>query len=203
LVGATADTILSVPISNDYGNLLLAPNTLWDLTESGDILVARSDRGSVELRRGSTGEVIWQTEWVHSAEDLDEVAVAHLESLVRENILRDTPYISPEMLTQSLAMIQYPERAPVLAGIMAGPGGEVWVRRAKPVRAMGPEALLLGSSDGYGGPEWDVLNSEGFLKARVRLPDGFTPRRFSGEWIYGILANDLGIESVARVRMRF
>jgi hypothetical protein len=64
---------------------------------------------------------------------------------------------------------------------------------------MDRDALLVGSVDGCGGRDWDVLSSEGFLKARVRLPEGFTPRRFYGEWMYGILADELGIEAAARM----
>ena len=202
LVGETADTILTVQISNDHANLLLAPVTLWDLTEGGDVLWARTDRAAVELRRGGTGEVVWRAQWAHPAEELDEAAVAHLEGLVRDRILRDTPEISAELLAGNLALIQYPERAPVLAGLMTAPGGDVWVRRVKPVQAMGSESLRVGSAEAYGGRNWDVLNQEGFLKARVRLPDGFTPRRFSDEWIYGILGDELGIEMAARVGVR-
>ena len=201
--GERADTILSIPVSNNYPNLLLPPTALWDLTEDGDVLLGRSDRGAVELRRGGGGELLWRAQWVSPAEEMGEDGVAHLENLVTENILRETPQISAELLAQNLALIQYPDKAPVLAGILAAPGGDVWVRRAKPVRAMGREALLVGSVDGYGGPDWDVLDPEGFLKARVRLPEGFTPRRFFGEWIYGILADDLGVERAARVRVSF
>lgn len=203
LLGETADTILSVHFSNDYANLLLAPATLWDLTEDGNVFLARTDRASVELRRRGTGDVLWQARWAQPAEELSEEAVAHLEGLVRDRILRDTPDISGDLLAESLAMIQCPERAPVLAGLMSGPGGDVWVRRAKPVEAMGPEALLLGSVDGVGGRDWYVLTSEGLLKTRVRLPTRFTPRRFSAGWIYGILADEWGIETAARVGIEF
>jgi len=197
--GEATDTVLSLQFSNDYTNLLLAPATLWDLTETGNVLFARTDRACVELLRKGTGDVLWRAQWAQPAGELGEESVAHLEGLVRDRILRDTPDISGELLTGNLAMIQYPEKAPVLAGLMSGPGGDVWVRRAKPVGAMGPEALLLGSSDGIGGQDWAVLTSEGLFKARARLPAGFTPRRFSAGWIYGILADDLGIETAARV----
>jgi hypothetical protein len=201
LVGETADTVLTVEESNDYPNLLLSPVTLWDLTETGNVLLARSDKAAVELRRRETGELVWRAHWDQPAEVLDEAAVAHLEGLVRERILRDTPNISAEILAANLAAIQYPEKAPALAGLMVAPGGDVWIRRAKPVRAMDTRALLIASAEAYGGLDWDVLDEEGFLKATVRLPEGFSPRRFSGDWIYGILADELGVETVARVRV--
>jgi hypothetical protein len=203
LAGETADTILSSTISNDFGNVLLVPVTLWDLTEEGDVLFARTDRAVVEFRRGGTGEVVWIARWPQMAEELSEAAVEHLEGLVRDQILRDTPDIAGEQLTESLAMIEYPNEGPVLAGLLAGLDGEVWVRRAKPIEAMDREALLLGSTEGIGGEDWDVLTSEGFLKARVRFPPGFTPRRFSAGWVYGILADEMGVETVARVQKEF
>lgn len=95
--------------------------------------------------------------------------------------------------------MSYPELAPALAGILAAPSGDIWVRRVQPVRSMGREALRVGSAEGYGGRDWDILDRDGFLRARVRLPERFTPRRFLEGWIYGILADDLGIERPARV----
>jgi len=198
-VGDAVDTILSTHISNDYNSTPLLPTALWDLTEEGDVLLGRSDRSAVELRRPGTGEVVWRAQWAIPATELADADVAHLQGLLRESILRDSPQISAELLAQSLAMIEYPTSAPVLAGIMAAPSGEVWVRWAKPVRAMDREALLIGSVDGYGGREWDVLDADGFLKTKVRLPEGFTPRSFLGEWIYGILADEMGVETAARV----
>jgi len=198
LVGETADTILSIPISNDFPG-----RTLWDITLDGDVVLARSDQAVVELRREGTEKPVWQARWADSPEELGEEAIDHLKSLVTENILRQTPSISAELLEQNLALIQYPDRAPVLAGILAAPNGDVWVRRAKAVRAMGLDALLIGSVDGYGGRDWDVLNQEGLLKTRMRLPERFTPCRFIGDWIYGILADELGIEAAARVRVSF
>ena len=200
--GERADTVLSLEISNDYVNLLLSPITVWALTETGDVAVARTDRAAVELRRGGTGEIVWSAQWALPAEELDEAAVAHLESLVRERILRDTPGISGELLAGNLALIQYPEKAPVVAGLFVSPEGDIWVRRAKPVQEMGIETLQVGSAEAYGGQFWDVLNPEGFLKARVRLPNRFTPRRFFGGWIYGILADEWGVQTVARVQGR-
>jgi len=197
------DTILSLQVSNDYANLLLSPITVWALTQDGDVAVARTDRSEVELRRGGTGEVVWRAQWASAAEELDEAAIAHLEGLVRERILRDTPDISGDVLAGNLASIQYPEKAPVVAGLFVSSTGNIWVRRAKPVREMGMESLRVGSAAAYGGRYWDVLTPEGLLEARVRLPARFTPRRFSGGWIYGILADELGVETVARVETRY
>jgi hypothetical protein len=131
--------------------------------------------------------------------ELDEADVAHLGDLIRESVLRRTPGISGDDLAWNLASIHYPEIAPAIAGLLVSPAGNIWVRRAKSVQEMEIEALQVGSAEAYGGQYWDVLNPDGFWEARVRLPDRFAPRRFSGGWIYGIFADELGVETVARV----
>lgn len=201
MVGETVDTIFSSPLSNDFWGLLLPPQLLWDLSTDGDLVLARSDQGTVDLRREGMEQPVWRARWADPAEGLREEDVSHLEDLLTENILRESPDISPELLAQNLATITYPDQAPKLAGILAAPNGDVWVQRAKPVREMGVKVLLIGSVEGYGGRHWEVLDPDGFLKARVRLPESFTPRRFSGEWIYGILEDELGVETAARVKV--
>lgn len=201
--GEAVDTILSLPVSNDYVNLLLSPITVWAVTEGGDIAVARTDQAAVELRRGISGEVVWRAEWEQPNVEIDEADVAHLEDLVRERVLRDTPDISGDALAGNLALIQYPEKAPAIAGLLVSPAGNIWVRRAKSVQSMDIESLQVGSAEAYGGQYWDVLNPEGFWEARVMLPARFAPRRFSGGWIYGILADEMGVETVARVENRY
>jgi hypothetical protein len=201
--GERVDTLLYLSESNDFGNLLLAPITLWDIGINGNPVVARTNRAAVEARRAGTGQLLWRAQWPQAVEEVDEIAVNRLEGFVRDRILRDAPGISAELLAQNLASIEYPTESPVLAGLLSAENGDLWVRRAKPVHLMGPECLQVGSAEAYGGSEWDVLTPIGFLKARVRLPDGFSPRRFRGEWIYGILADEMGIETVARVGVSF
>ena len=200
LSDGSADTILSLQASNDHVNLLLSPITVWALTADGDIAVARTDAAAVELRRGGTEEVVWRAQWEQPAARLDEADVAHLEHLVRESVIRDTPDITGEALAGNLAMIEYPENAPKTAGLLVSPAGNIWVRRGKPVQEMDMGSLRVGSAEAYGGRSWDVLTPEGYWEARVRLPERFTPRRFSGGWIYGILADEMGVETVARVQ---
>jgi hypothetical protein len=66
---------------------------------------------------------------------------------------------------------------------------------------MGLEALRIGSAAGYGGDRWDILNADGLLKAQVRLPTDFSPRQFGGSWLYGVLEDQGGNDTVARVRV--
>jgi len=180
MVGDEVDTLFTLPITNDTPNLLLAPQALWDLTPEGHFVVGRSDQPLVEFRAEGLGTPIWIARRSDLGDELGEDARLHLEGLVTESARRQSPGASAEELAQMLAFVQYPDRAPVFAGIFSAPGGDIWVRHAQPVRSMGLEAMRVGSSEAFGGPDWDVLNSDGLLRARVRLPEGFTPRRFWG-----------------------
>jgi|GEM_PF-5217122 len=44
------------------------------------------------------------------------------------------------------------------------------------------------------------LGLAGLLLERVRLPEKFTPTAFTEDGIYGILTDDLGVQSPGRVR---
>jgi hypothetical protein len=98
-----------------------------------------------------------------------------------------------------LGRVAFPDFAPVLAGLLLAPNGDLWVRRAMPVAEMGREALRVGSAAGYGGPEWEVFEDSGAQRARVRLPDGFSPRDFLGPFLYGLMPDRLGVPRPARV----
>lgn len=199
--GEGVDTLLSLSDSNDNGNLLLPPITIWALGIHGNLVAARSNRAAVEFREAGSGALLWRAQWSWTAAEVGEADVRRLEGLVRDQILRDAPNISPELMARNMASIEYPTEAPVLAGLMVAENGDIWVRKAKPVQAMGRECLQVGTAEAYGGPDWEVLTPAGLLKARVTLPDGFSPRRFHGGWLYGILADDLGMETVARVEV--
>lgn len=198
--GESLDTLFAFSTFTENPNLLLSPTVFWDITPEGGLVLGRSDQAAIELRPRDTEKPAWVTRWNDHGGDLGTEDRAHLEALLTEQILRDAPTISGDQLAQNLAMIEYPERVPVMAGVLAAPNGDVWIRPAQPVQSMGTGALRVGKADAFGGRDWEVLNSEGFLRARIQLPVGFEPRKFFGGWLYGILEDDVGVQTVARVR---
>jgi hypothetical protein len=59
--------------------------------------------------------------------------------------------------------------------------------------------MRVGAPELVGDTLWWVVTQDGLLEERVVLPEGFTPRRFEGRWIYGIGEDRLGVQGVARV----
>ena len=99
-----------------------------------------------------------------------------------------------------LQQVVLPGDRPLIAQIRAAVTGEIWVRPAGEIREMDREALRVGTAAGWGGTDWEVLDADGLLLERVRLPDKFTPTSFTEDGIYGILTDDLGVQSPGRVR---
>jgi hypothetical protein len=197
------DTLYSFPVDGvePVPNLLLPPTSLWDVTARGELITGRSDRSRVELRAAESEHPVWIARFSLPEIVTGERDEAHLRELVAESVRRRSPGAAAELIQRSVASVHMPNRAPVLAGILAAPDGHVWVRRAKPVLSMGLEALRVGSAEAFGGERWDILNADGLLETRVRLPERFTPRRFSGPWLYGILEDELGVQTPARVSL--
>lgn len=195
------DTLFSFPIVVETQNLLLQPWALWDLTPDGRLVSGRSDEGLIVLR-GNGGEPSYQVTRFSIDEDpIGAEEEAFLLDLAVESVRVNQPGCTDETLAAVRAATTLPERAPSLAGIMVSPGGDIWVHRTKPVLSMGLEALRIGSASGYGGERWDVLNAEGLLRNQVRLPKGFSPRQFEGPWLYGIIQDQSGVDTPARVNV--
>jgi hypothetical protein len=195
------DTLHVFPAVDTPFNTLLAPTPIWDLTPRGDLVVGRSDRPAVELRGPGPDEVRWIARIPDAGGPLSEDARAYLEDLVVETQqeLMGGARMGPEARAALLSQISFPARTPVFGQVRAAADGTVWLRRAREPRSMDREALRPGSAHGWGGALWEVLGEDGLLRERARLPDGFRPRRFRDSWIYGILIDDLGLQTVARV----
>jgi hypothetical protein len=199
--GSQIDTLYSFPIVVETHNLILQPWALWDFTPDGRLLSGRSDEGAIVLRGNGAQPSSRVIRFSISEDPIGAEEEAFLLDLAVESVRVNQPGCTEETLDAVRAATTLPERAPLLAGIMVSPGGDIWVHRAKPVLSMGLEALRIGSAAGYGGDRWDILNTEGLLRAQVRLPKGFSPRQFAGPWLYGVIEAPAGMDTPARVRV--
>lgn len=195
--GERVDTLLRFEPVSTPPNTVLGPVALWGVGPSRTLISARSDRGRVEARRGKQDTLRWVARLGGEVLPLRDDERAHLEEVILDFLEQADPAEVPQ---NALDMIQYPEHAPRLAGVMIAPEGDVWLRPAGAVLEMeGREVLRVASAEGYGGTTWIVLTGEGVLRERVELPADFRPRRFSGAWIYGIHTDELGVQRPARV----
>jgi len=199
--GSQIDTLYSFPIVVEEHNLLLQPWALWDFTPDGNLVTGRSDEGAIMLQGSGAQGPATVTRFSIGEEPIGAEEEAFLLDLAVESVRVNEPGCTEETLAAVRAATTLPDRVPLLAGIMVSPDGDIWVHRVKPVLSMGLEALKIGSAAGYGGERWDILNAEGLLKAQVRLPTDFSPRQFGGSWLYGVLEDHDGNDTVARVRV--
>lgn len=97
-----------------------------------------------------------------------------------------------------VAGMHFTEAYPAFVTISCGPGGSVWVMPARPVRDLSPEekeTFWVGPT-AEASPVFDVFDREGHYLGRVPLPDGFWPRRFHADRLYGRWRDSLDIEYV-------
>lgn len=194
---AGVDTLLA--LDGGAGEGILPPTPLWDVDAGGRIVVARSHEARAELRVPGQPDPVWTIRRDEEAPELDAEAREHLEELlVRSAAGPDIVELDDAEREELVGSVAFPERAPLHTDVLADPDGRFWLQRAPPVRRMGMEALRVGSVRGTGGGVWEVIGGDGRLVDAVRLPDGFSPRRFARGCLYGIREDELGLRRPAR-----
>jgi hypothetical protein len=194
------DTLHVFEMPAPVPNRLLPPTPVWDLDPEGRVVVGRSDRGRIEMRVPGAESPIWVVRWGNGAREVSPEEQGHLEDLlVSAAEAQGLGSLPAEQRDRILSSVTFPESVPVVASVLSDPGGRVWIQGAASVTEMGMESLRVGSASGFGGNEWRVLAPDGLLEEVVVLPPGFSPRRFVGDCMYGILEDDLGVQRPARV----
>jgi hypothetical protein len=195
------DTLHLLPMPDRGPNLILGPALLWDLDPGGHLLVARTDRGAVELRDTSDGSPLWIARGIGEERDVTERERSHLESILLSSGRGDRWVDElPEAEQQALlASVEFARRVPVIAALHGAPDGRVWVQRARSIDEMGESILAVANTAGAGGLDWDILEADGAFHGSVRLPEGFQPTRFVPGWVYGITEDALGVQGVGRI----
>ena len=191
------DTLYARDLPMRRPGLVLAPSLVWDAAPDGRVALARSDRAELRLWDPSTGTYTWISRGEETRRPLTDADIRHLEELVRADA--EAGGAGPGELQAMLEGLEFPDHAPALTAVYVSADGSYWVQRARAVQQMGRGALRVGSVEEVGSSHWEVLDSDGVFRELVALPEGFTPRRFAGPWIYGILEDELGVQTPARV----
>ena len=84
-----------------------------------------------------------------------------------------------------------PSYLPAVGRLIGAGDGTVWLRRFDPVEVMGGDQVI----------EWWVLDDEGAPLARALTPVGLDVRLITGEMVWGIERDELGVEYIVRHRL--
>ncbi len=95
---------------------------------------------------------------------------------------------------QVFSSIPRSEEEPAYEGLLASPGGDLWVGSYR-----GPEVAVLGAPSPAG--TWRVFDPDGQLTASVATPEGFEPLSVTKDEVLGVFVDDLGVESVRGYRI--
>lgn len=138
----------------------------WAVT--GDGTVAWTALLDPELHLyGPDGELtrVRSDAWVHREPSSRDLAVLRL---LTAEMLRMTGSWKGDF---SEIPLRNPEVLPVHTGLVAGPGGTVWVQRVGSLEDVHPMSMNTEDEpDGWGGSSWEVFDGEGRFLGTVELP---------------------------------
>jgi hypothetical protein len=171
---------------------LLAPQPLWDVDERGRVLVASTHAYAVHAHApdGTSTTIVSQNV---SGGGIGAEIEAAARALLRETLAqrRTPPAVADEMVRAASVA----EGGPVIGGILAGPGGTVWVQQAA---STGGELLDLQRP---GGRSWRVHDAQGKPVGMAMMPAGVQPIEWRGALLIGIAQDDLGRTSAVVLRV--
>jgi hypothetical protein len=199
-LGEDVDTLHTFSALVEDPRLLFPAATIWDI--EGEVMAyGDTHRWEVRLEHSDLNELLWIARRLVAPPPFSGADREALEDLLVALMKRRAGGADPsdETRREFMARVSFPAVRPLLAELMLAPLGEVWVRTATEVSRMGLDALRLGRGAGYGGATWHVLAANGQLDATVRLPEGFRITQMSEDWLYGIMADDLGVQRPGRI----
>lgn len=185
--------------------MIFAPEPVWAVLEDGRVATGKNHEYSLSLHAANaSGEGVGRVERIVRRTlrpaPVTEGHQNEMRAIFRRGLEESGQPLPPEFVDQFLASVQFAPTWPALAALIAGPEGTLWVQVVDAGRLEGltPEALQAGA---FGSRTWDVFDAEGAYLGAVRVPEGFAALRFVGENLYGIHADDLGVQRVLRLRL--
>lgn len=211
--GALGDTVLELPASavielssGPPRYTLLAPQPVWTLDHQAGIWVYGG--GAYRLVRhdaaGSPTRIVIRA--------IDPLPVSETDrAVIAERIEATFP---EPLITNVMGGVHLAPTFPFVFALAAGPEGTLWAQRVRAPSSVeaalreetdfGPrdaEVFLADVTLRLGAPDWDVFDAEGRYLGVVTLPDGVEAVQFSGDAIYGVWRDPMGVEYVKRLRI--
>jgi|GEM_PF-354977 len=207
------ETVVEVPAGETFtmgaGGMprfrIFSPEPVWTVLSDGRVVTGTNNEYSLALRPAgetASGDA-GRTTIVRRSVDPTPVTERHqadMRGIFRRSIEESGQPIPPEVVEQLLSGMEFAPTWPVLAAVLAGPDGTLWVQRvdAGELDDLTLEALQSGQ---FGSRQWDVFAADGTYLGAVRAPEGIAPLRFVGDYLYAIHSDDLGIQRVVRLRL--
>ncbi len=205
--GTDADTLMRVPSGGSLSLSGGAPNVeifaaepIWSLTDDLEVLYGVNDDYRIGIYQdGELRRVFSKPFTPQRVTEADRRAV--LQGLL--GLLGD---VVPEgAIDQLSSLIRFNETFPVIAAVAVGPEATVWVQRTRSpndiLDSIEPNIRTIELLQRMGGRTWDVFDPDGLYLGPVELPDRFTARYFTGDFIYGVWLDELEVEYVMRLRV--
>ena len=218
--GFTLDTLFRIPsgktasvtFDEELNTVftVFAPEPVWALGSDGHVILGVNDEYSIGVydREGRLELVVGLAYEQRPLEESDR-------HLLREKIGEFLAFQIPRFqFEQIVTGMKFAEFYPAYRRLWIGPNASIWVQHvltpadkieeAKEVFDFGaqhPNVFVGNPRIAVGAPDWDVFDAEGRFLGVVTLPSRFEPVEFKGNFIYGVLRDDLDVEYVMRLRI--
>jgi hypothetical protein len=211
------ETLMEVPAGETFsmgaGGMpqfrIFSPEPVWAVLSDGRVVTGTNNEYSLSLRPSSAAAAAegradaGRTTIVRRSVEATPVTERHqsdMRGVFRRGFEESGQPIPPEVVEQLLGAMEFAPTWPVLAAVLAGPAGTLWVQRvdAGELDNLTLEALQGGQ---FGSRRWDVFDVDGTYLGAVQAPEGISPLRFVGDHLYGIHTDELGIQRAVRLRL--
>jgi hypothetical protein len=215
---AEGDALVEVPAGETFsmgaGGMpqfrIFAPEPVWAVLSDGRVVTGINNEYSLTLHPASA---------VAAATDagsgngrtivrrtVDRVPVTDRQQTAMRNLFRQSfedsgQPIPQEFIEQLVGGMAFESQWPVLAAVLPGPDGTLWVQRVEAGEALDDLTMESLQAGEFGSRRWDVFDTEGTYLGAVEMPEGVQPLRFVGDHLYGIHSDDLRIQRAVRLRV--
>jgi hypothetical protein len=203
--GAIVDTLLTLPTGEtfQFGGAagmrmrIFSREPMWALGSDGRVFFGINSEYSIN-EYNSAGELTRIIRRDVEQQPVTDGIKASLREQLRQQIANAG--MPAEALDQMLNMMEFADSLPAIGGILGGPNGTLWVQRAMTASEIEAADLTAGQMS-FGGPNYDVYNSEGVLLGEITMRQNFMPLRWVGDKLLGVWADESAVPHLMVLRI--